>query len=95
MRMIRGGLLVLTVYALVLGIPALLAPSWFFTEFPLGRGWVAELPPYNEHLVGTPARCSPDSACCWGWRRQDPARSWSAPRSSPGRSRRSLTCCST
>ena len=49
--MIRGGLLVLTVYALVVGIPALLAPSWFFTEFPLGRGWVAELPPYNEHLV--------------------------------------------
>ena len=51
MRMVRGGLLVLSVYALVVGIPALLAPSWFFTEFPLGRGWVAELPPYNEHLV--------------------------------------------
>ena len=50
-RMIRAGLLVLTVYARVVGIPALLAPSWFFTEFPLGRGWVAELPPYNEHLV--------------------------------------------
>jgi hypothetical protein len=26
-------------------------PEAFFDDFPFGRGWVAALPPYNEHLV--------------------------------------------
>ena len=42
---ILGGVQVLN------GLYALLAPSSFFGDFPLGRGWVAALPAYNEHLV--------------------------------------------
>jgi hypothetical protein len=36
---------------LVDGLYALFAPSSFYADFPLGRGWVAALPAYNEHLV--------------------------------------------
>jgi ABC-type enterobactin transport system permease subunit len=45
-------LAVLTVTQAVPGLWALLAPVAFFDHFPLGGvGWVALLPPYNEHLV--------------------------------------------
>ena len=30
---------------------ALFAPSSFYGDFPFGRGWVAALPAYNEHLT--------------------------------------------
>jgi hypothetical protein len=33
------------------GLYALLAPRSFYDDFPLGRGWVAALPDYSEHLV--------------------------------------------
>jgi uncharacterized protein YjeT (DUF2065 family) len=33
------------------GLYALLAPSSFYNDFPVGRGWVAALPSYSEHLV--------------------------------------------
>jgi hypothetical protein len=33
------------------GLPAALAPRAFYDGFPLGRGWVEMLPPYNQHLV--------------------------------------------
>jgi hypothetical protein len=33
------------------GIWALLGPSSFYDDFPFGRGWVAALPAYNEHLT--------------------------------------------
>lgn len=33
------------------GLIAALAPRGFYDDFPLGRGWVQMLPPYNEHLV--------------------------------------------
>jgi hypothetical protein len=33
------------------GIWALFAPSSFYGDFPFGRGWVAALPAYNEHLT--------------------------------------------
>ena len=33
------------------GAWALLAPTSFYDDFPLGRGWVEALPAYNEHLV--------------------------------------------
>ena len=42
---ILGGVQVLN------GLYALFAPSSFFGDFPLGRGWVEALPAYNEHLV--------------------------------------------
>ena len=47
----RGTLVLLCVAALAVAAPALLAPSDFFRDFPLGRGWVRALPPYNEHLT--------------------------------------------
>lgn len=33
------------------GLYALFAPRSFYTDFPLGRGWVEALPAYNEHLT--------------------------------------------
>ena len=33
------------------GLYALLAPTSFYEDFPLGRGWVELLPAYSEHLV--------------------------------------------
>jgi hypothetical protein len=33
------------------GTWALFAPSSFYGDFPFGRGWVAALPAYNEHLT--------------------------------------------
>ena len=33
------------------GVWALFAPTSFYDEFPFGRGWVAALPAYNEHLT--------------------------------------------
>ena len=33
------------------GVWALLGPSSFYGDFPFGRGWVAALPAYNEHLM--------------------------------------------
>jgi hypothetical protein len=36
---------------LIDGAWALFAPSSFYGDFPLGRGWVAALPAYNEHLT--------------------------------------------
>jgi hypothetical protein len=35
----------------VTGVQAVVAPRGFFDGYPLGRGWVAEAAPYNEHLV--------------------------------------------
>jgi 4-carboxymuconolactone decarboxylase len=33
------------------GLYALFAPHSFYSDFPVGRGWVAALPSYSEHLV--------------------------------------------
>ena len=33
------------------GAQAVLGARSFFDDYPLGRGWVASLPPYNEHLT--------------------------------------------
>lgn len=33
------------------GLYALFAPRSFYDDFPFGRGWVAALPDYSEHLV--------------------------------------------
>jgi hypothetical protein len=35
----------------ILGAWASLAPRSFYDRYPLGSGWVAALPPFNEHLV--------------------------------------------
>jgi hypothetical protein len=41
----------LAVNQAVVGAWAVLAPRSFFDQFPVGRGWVASLPPFNEHLT--------------------------------------------
>jgi hypothetical protein len=34
------------------GVPATLAPRWFYDTFPgLGYAWTAAYPPYNAHLI--------------------------------------------
>lgn len=49
---LRTGLGVLAVVYTLLGGWALVAPASFYNDFPApGMGWVAELPPFNEHLV--------------------------------------------
>lgn len=47
----RAGLLALGAVQAVNGLYALLAPRSFYDDFPFGRGWVAALPSYSEHLV--------------------------------------------
>lgn len=50
--LVRGGLVLLGVLHLSWGVPATLAPRWFFDNFPgLGHAWTAAYPPYNSHLV--------------------------------------------
>jgi lysylphosphatidylglycerol synthetase-like protein (DUF2156 family) len=49
---LRIGLAVLAVPALMIGFWAAFAPRSFYDDFPgLGRTWVAPDGPYNEHLV--------------------------------------------
>lgn len=47
----RAVLGVLGAVQLTDGLYALFAPRSFYDDFPLGRGWVAALPEYSEHLV--------------------------------------------
>jgi hypothetical protein len=48
---LRAGLVGLATLQAVDGIYALIAPRSFYDDFPFGRGWVAALPEYSEHLV--------------------------------------------
>lgn len=50
-RWLRLALLVLAGNELLVGLWALALPRSFYADFPTGTGWVALLPPYNEHLV--------------------------------------------
>lgn len=47
----RAGLGALGAVQIATGLLALLAPRVFYDDFPFGRGWVAALPDYSEHLV--------------------------------------------
>ena len=49
--LMRSALAGVALTALLPGLQATLAPQGFYTRFPLGRGWVELLPPYNEHLT--------------------------------------------
>ena len=50
--LLRAGLVLLGLLHLHWGVPAVLAPRWFFDHFPgLGHAWTAAYPPYNEHLM--------------------------------------------
>lgn len=50
-RWLRLALAVLAVEMFVIGVPAAVAPDWFFRRFPFGRGWVASTGVYNEHSM--------------------------------------------
>ena len=47
----RYGLFVIAFAQLGVTLQALIAPRSFYDDFPLGRGWVAAYPAYNEHLI--------------------------------------------
>jgi len=47
----RIALAILVVSALLVGLPATLAPRTFYDDFPFVAHWVDLLPPYNSHLV--------------------------------------------
>ena len=50
--LVRGGLALLSLQALVVGAWALFLPRSFHGDFPLpGRGWISALGPYNGHLL--------------------------------------------
>ena len=49
---VRAGLVILGLLHLTWGIPAVVAPRWFFDTFPwVGPGWTAAYPPFNVHLM--------------------------------------------
>jgi hypothetical protein len=50
-RLSRAALVLLCVAALAVGVPAALAPSTFYSDFPFFAHWVNLIPPYNQHLV--------------------------------------------
>ena len=50
-RITRCAMALLAVNQAMVGAWASLAPRSFYDRFPLGSGWVAALPPFNEHLV--------------------------------------------
>ena len=50
-RSVRFAMALLAVNQAILGAWASLAPRSFYDRYPLGSGWVASLPPFNEHLV--------------------------------------------
>jgi hypothetical protein len=50
--LVRLGMWLLGLVYLAWGVPAMVAPQWFFDHFPgVGRHWTAAYPPYNEHLT--------------------------------------------
>ena len=48
---LRVSLAIVALSALMPGLEGTLGPGSFYASFPLGRGWVELLPPYNEHLI--------------------------------------------
>jgi hypothetical protein len=47
----RTALACICAYCLFLGLVAVPFPHTFYEHFPFVADWVAEMPPYNEHLV--------------------------------------------
>jgi hypothetical protein len=48
---LRAALVLLSLYALAVGLPAAVVPRRFYDDFPFVASWVDRLPPYNQHLV--------------------------------------------
>lgn len=65
--MIRASLAYLCLSALLVGLPATLAPHSFYDDFPFVTNWVDLLPPYNEHLVTDVGGLYLGFAVLFGW----------------------------
>ncbi|HVY97565.1 MAG TPA: hypothetical protein VHA54_11455 [Solirubrobacterales bacterium] len=63
----RGALGFLFLAALLIGLPAALAPRTFYDDFPFVAHWVELLPPYNEHLVTDVGGLYLGFAVLFGW----------------------------
>ncbi|MET8279013.1 hypothetical protein [Micromonospora sp. NPDC005174] len=74
MRWIRIGSSVLAAQMLALGVPAAVAPRWFFDWFPFGAGWVAAGGPYNGHLLSDLGYAYLALAVVLGWAAARPVR---------------------
>ena len=48
---LRAALALVALANAITGVQAVAAPRAFYDGFPFGRGWVAELPPFNAHLT--------------------------------------------
>ncbi|MFI5928441.1 hypothetical protein ACIA3K_21085 [Micromonospora sp. NPDC051543] len=73
-RWIRIGSASLAAQMLALGVPAAVAPRWFFDWFPFGGGWVAAGGPYNEHLLSDLGYAYLALAVVLGWAAARPVR---------------------
>lgn len=72
---LRALLSALALSAAVPGAWATLAPRSFFRDFPgAGRHWVAELPPFSEHLVTDAGAFYLAFALMFAWAALRPAR---------------------
>jgi hypothetical protein len=65
--LIRLALGYLCLSALLVGLPATLAPEAFYDDFPFVTNWVDLLPPYNEHLVTDVGGLYLGFAVLFGW----------------------------
>jgi hypothetical protein len=63
----RISLIYLLVAAVLIGLPATVAPHAFYDDFPFGAHWVDLLPPYNEHLVTDVGGLYLGFAVLFGW----------------------------
>ncbi|HMI82041.1 MAG TPA: hypothetical protein VK480_09670 [Solirubrobacterales bacterium] len=63
----RYSLWFLFLSTLLTGLPAALAPHFFYDHFPFAAEWVHLLPPYNEHLVTDVGELYLGFAVMFGW----------------------------
>jgi hypothetical protein len=52
---------------MLVAVPALLAPRYFYDSFPLGASWVDLLGPFNEHLISDVGGFYLAFALLFGW----------------------------
>jgi hypothetical protein len=63
----RVALWILAAETAAVGVPALIAPRYFYDSFPLGASWVDMLPPYNQHLISDVGGSYLAFALLFGW----------------------------
>lgn len=71
---LRAVLALLALSNAAVGAQAAASPHAFFGDFPLGRGWVADLPPFNEHLTTDVGGFYLAFAVLFGWAAARPQR---------------------